>query len=132
MSQLSNNTTALQALLEAVEALPEAGGVKAELKSASGAQAGSGTTAFSVSGLTFKPLFVLVVANDSATSSTLLVCVTPDKSVSVGYPSSSAGFSFLTLTTELTDSGFTLTSTYSSRAVSFKTDRTYSWYAYGI
>lgn len=68
MSQLSNNTTALQALLEAVEALPAAGGGgECEFKTANGSttftpMTVNGTTyyGYAVSGLGFRPLGIVV------------------------------------------------------------------------
>ena len=60
MSQLSNNTTALRALLEAVEALPEAGGGGGLTQKAEGtvAAASSAKSTLTVTGLAFKPLVV--------------------------------------------------------------------------
>ena len=58
MSQLSNNTTALQAILEAVNALPEAGG--GELKSASGTATRSSGKVLTITGLNFTPSIVYI------------------------------------------------------------------------
>ena len=73
MSQLSNNTTALQAILEAVNALPEAGGGEWEFKTANGSttitpMTVNGTTyyGYAVSGLGFRPLWIVVGYNMSA------------------------------------------------------------------
>ena len=74
MSQLSNNTTALQAILEAVEALPEGGGT---LKYAEGTLTYSrmttqwGSSGYylntgMVTGLDFQPLAIIIAHNSTA------------------------------------------------------------------
>lgn len=75
MSQLNNNTAALQALLEAVEALPEAGGGGGELKYATGTvKVTSMTKTLAFSGLDFEPVIVMT---HTGTTDVPAVVVTP-------------------------------------------------------
>ena len=127
MSQLSNNTTALQAILEAVEALPEAGGVKAELKSASGTYSPSAdSSALSVTGMDFDP-YILVVREAMGAN------IYSGMTVGAGTPAGGwcGGMSSMTPMTYTHSTGqATLSSTTSTKP--FVKAKSYTWYAYGV
>lgn len=184
MSQLSNNTSALEAILEAVNGLPEGGKapvlqeksvtpsasaqsvtpdsgydglskvavagdanlvaqniaegvsifgvlgalkVGGELKSASGTRAGAGNSAFTVSGLGFKPSFVAVHFTTLNTYSGSLGTWfgLPDGKA---YGCSTMGYVNQTTFTT-TDDGFSFA--YANVSLG-DTSKSYTWYAYGV
>ena len=118
MSQLTNNTTALQAILEAINALPEAGG--GGLKMASGTVTNSSLNKVEVTGLDFAAKF-LAVGFYSSSSSGVAAFAHID---GVGYGANSSASYTATLAVQ--DGTATITcSAISSR------NKTFSWYAFG-
>ena len=118
MSQLSNNTTALQAILEAVEALPEGGA-----KTASGVYTPSATSsALSLTGLDFDPYVLVVRAPAGQVSSGL--------ALGAGTPFGAWCTSYI----YLHDSSYTHSNgqgTLTLSGTTFAKGITYSWYAVG-
>ena len=121
MSQLSNNTTALQALLEAVNALPEA---IAGIKSATGTYTPSAaSSALSVTGLEFDP-YVLIARAPAGTVSSGLA-------IGVGTPSGAWNTSYI----YLQDARYAHSNgqgTLTLGGTTFGKGIAYTWYAYGI
>lgn len=126
MSQLSNNTTSLQVLLEAVNALPDAG--SGEKRIATGTLKGSGGISLSVTGIGFKPSHIVVATIPGSTAQTTVAafhvagidCVIAYGSNNV-YSYGSSGVKW-----DITDGGFTVTNNVIN---SFLVTFTYTWIA---
>lgn len=125
MSQLTNNTTALQAILEAVEALPETGGGSAKSSSGTLAHSTANATKVTVTGLGFKPTAVVLHV---AFGNSLIIAHVSEltKFFIVGSSNRTTNLSFT-----LDEDGFTLTSSSTSYPFTSSGKTTY-WYAYGV
>lgn len=133
MSQLSNNTGALEAILATVNALPSAGGGAQTAQTATGTKAGTGTQTFSVTGLAFKPTHVVIAAarNSTATYNIVVFSVAGIKGHVYATATNSTPYSYIddsTIAWSFSDDGFSVTTTKATNA-KFNANYTYRWVA---